>query len=121
MIRRTSLRLLLVFFAALWLPLQAAAGLAMPILMQGGNVGEPAAASGHCHEMDMAQADDQPIQSDKDCQDNCELCHLASVGFLLPALAPSTLATTWRELAPPPLPAFSSRTTEPLQRPPRSI
>jgi hypothetical protein len=75
---------LLLIFIALWLPLQAAAAWAMPFCR---HVPQSAQAGvmhseAHCHE----QQGDVPagkVTADPDC-DNCEMCHLASAGYIPP-------------------------------------
>lgn len=126
MCRRTPLRLLMVFFAALWLPLQAVAGLVMPIYMVGsgpGGASKSAVASNgdHCHHAEI-ESDVAPTSlNDDDCVNSCALCHFASVGFLLPAAVPAVQLMVWRDHAPRAEQNFPRRSTEPPQRPPRLI
>ena len=114
----------LLLFAALWLPVQTMAGMSISVCMNMQSHGGMAAphdgfadeaAAMPCHE---AMADASAAQSDGGC-DNCEICHLASAGFM-----PSAAF----EPAPPPLgkrfdaslivapPSFIA---EPPQHPPR--
>lgn len=114
----------LLLFAALWLPVQTMAGLAVSVCMnmQGhqGNGGSGAVmhdgadAAMHCHE---ATADDQPLHQDG-C-DNCEICHLASAGFMPSAAMPDGLLPADNSYALPAIVAPPSHIAEPPQHPPR--
>lgn len=95
---------------ALWLPLQAAAAVAMPFCR---HAPEPVAAEAtHCHEQ-VANA----AASDIDC-DNCGLCHLASAGFLL-APTDSFMLPATSIRVPKLTTASASHIPEPPQQPPR--
>lgn len=114
----------LLLFAALWLPVQTMAGLAVSVCMnmqdhQGH--GSSAAmmhdvsdAAMHCHE---AMADDPPLHQDS-C-DNCEICHLASAGFMPSAALPDGLLPTHNSYTLPAIVAPPSHIAEPPQHPPR--
>ena len=117
--RLRSVRVLMLF-AALWLPVQTMAAKAMPLcrhaLEHAAHAVDAAQAEAHCHD---AGTVDLPQVHDAGC-DNCEMCHMASAGFM-----PST------PLASAPVPedrhfgraAFStppSHIAEPPQRPPRA-
>ncbi len=117
---------LLLLFAALWLPVQTMAGMSVSVCMNMQSHGGMAAAHDGiadeaaampCHE---AMADTSAAQSDSGC-DNCEICHLASTGFM-PSAVP--------EPSPPPLgkrfdasliAALPSFIAEPPQHPPRQM
>lgn len=93
----------LLILIALWLPVQTAAALAMPFC---GHAGEPSAQAmvadspAPCHEHVVPAADPASGAgvSDLGC-DNCEMCHLASAGYLpsaavsLPVLVASGFVT----------------------------
>lgn len=99
---------------ALWLPMQAAAAWAMPFCHHAA-AEQPAHGSGLCHE--HADAATQPAAADHDC-DNCEMCHLASAGYLPVAAidafgAAESVQASRLQYIPP------GHITEPPQQPPR--
>lgn len=119
--RSRWLRLLPLFFAAIWLPLQAVAAATMPFCRHGeaerlamiqAVVGE--AAVEHCHQQQPSPPADHGLHCD-----DCGLCHLASAGFMPIAEALTVVSTTgpdyrfWPELAP------DSAIPEPPQHPPK--
>jgi 7-cyano-7-deazaguanine synthase in queuosine biosynthesis len=112
---------ILLFFAALWLPVQTIAAIAMPLCRHAQEQGAAAVAteqaeSHHCHE---APATD-PVKHDARC-DNCEICHLACAGFMPSApltTSPMPVATRY-EL--PAIVAPPSHIGEPPQHPPRNV
>jgi hypothetical protein len=111
----------LLLFAALWLPVQTMAGLSVSVCMHmQGHEGAAAAiqdvAEGAmpCHE---AMADDAPLHQDG-C-DNCEICHLASAGFMPSAALPTGLLPAQNSYALPAIVAPPSHIAEPPQHPPR--
>lgn len=108
-------------FAALWLPVQTMAGLAMPLCAHG--QGEPVAvAMNHgddasampCHD---AIAGEQVGHQDG-C-DNCSVCHLASAGFMPSADAASGFLPAGHHYTLPAVLAPRSHIAEPPQHPPR--
>ncbi len=100
----------LLILIALWLPLQAAAAVAMTFCR---HAPEPVAAEAtHCHGHVVNAA-----AGDIDC-DNCGLCHLASAGFLL-APTDSFMLPAASILVPQPVIASASHIPEPPQQPPR--
>lgn len=108
---------LLLILIALWLPLQAAAAVTMPFCrhapeqMAQQTTAQPAA---HCHE----QADDSAAAADNFSCDNCEMCHLATAGYLLSAL--EALPPLAANILVPRLQfASASHIPEPPQQPPR--
>ena len=116
----------LLMFAALWLPVQTMAGLAMPLCQHG--QGEHAvvtmdvtmdhgddASAMPCHE---AMPDEQAAHQDS-C-DNCGVCHLASAGFLPSADVAAGLIPAGRAYALPASVAPRSHIAEPPQHPPRN-
>lgn len=113
----------LLIFAALWLPVQTMAGMAVSVCMnmhshdgqvlQHQGIADATAAT-PCHE---AVPDDQAAQHDS-C-DNCEICHLASAGFMPSAAPDPGLMPTGRHFALAPLTAPPSFIAEPPQQPPR--
>lgn len=111
------LKSLFLILIALWLPLQAAAAVTMPFCrhaLEQAATHEAAQAATHCHDPMEAAA---PAASDVDC-DNCQMCHLATAGYLLsaretlPSLATSILVATFK-------PVSASHIPEPPQQPPR--
>lgn len=117
------LKSFLLILIALWLPVQTAAALAMPFC---GHAGDPAGqvtanAPAPCHEHAAPAPAADPAggagASDLGC-DNCEMCHLASSGYIPPAAAKLPLAIAGVFVARPIL-ALHSHIAEPLQQPPR--
>jgi len=117
---RRWFRLLPLLLTALWLPLQAVAAIAMPFCRHAADQAAtlPAATQGeHCHghAADDATAAHSP---DQDC-DGCDLCHLASAGYMLPAMATAEPLPPVRDFTPRPVLASPSHIPEPPQHPPR--
>jgi hypothetical protein len=114
----------LLFFAALWLPVQTMAGLAMPLCghaqeqVAAGIVNHeaniPGEAAMPCHE---AMGSDQA--ADQDACDNCQVCHLASTGFMPSADLAADLMSAGYHYAHPAIVAPRSHVAEPPQHPPR--
>jgi hypothetical protein len=110
---------LFMLLVALWLPLQAASALAMPFCRHAADaVEQQVAAHGeaHCHESSAPAS--EPTAA-LDC-DNCEMCHLATAGYL-PASATSRLERASSVLAALPLAAPPSHVGDPPQHPPRRL
>ena len=93
---RRWFRLLPLLLTALWLPLQAVAGITMPFCRHAAeqSVPETTGHEAHCpgHAAEEASAP-AAIGCDQDC-DGCELCHLATAGYMpatptLPAHMPA--------------------------------
>ncbi|MDK9723418.1 MAG: hypothetical protein OEL88_00925 [Sterolibacteriaceae bacterium MAG5] len=113
--RSPAARFLLIL-AALWLPLQAVAGIAMDIgakaqaaAMDGAGMGE------HCAFHDPAP---EPAAGDGPC-DDCGVCHLAGAGYVPVAEIRAGALPAIRSFAangPLPVP---SRSPEPPQHPPK--
>jgi hypothetical protein len=116
----------LLLFAALWLPVQTMAGMSVSVCMNmeshGGMAAHQeqgvadAAAAMPCHE---AMDEQHAAHPDNGC-DNCEICHLASAGFMpsaaisnLPCRRSARVSTRVLIAAPP------SFIAEPPQHPPR--
>lgn len=103
---------------ALWLPLQSAAAVTMPFCRHAQDqlaqqqAGQMAT---HCHEHEQTEASSVSALG-VDC-DNCEMCHLATAGYLLaaseqmPPLATSILVPGQKL-------ASASHIPEPPQQPP---
>jgi hypothetical protein len=111
----------LLLFAALWLPVQTMAGLAMPPCAygQGEAAAVPmtqgeAASAMPCHE---AMAGEQV--GHQDCCDNCGVCYLASAGFMPSADVATSLPPAGHHYALPAILAPRSHIAEPPQHPPR--
>jgi uncharacterized membrane protein len=106
----------LLILIALWLPLQAAAAWAMPFCRHAA-AEQAAQATEHCHAQAAAAA--QPAAAtDLDC-DNCEMCHLASAGYLLAAADAGVFGAAASVQVPRLKPASPSHIAEPPQQPPR--
>ena len=93
MMRRWN-RLLPLLITALWLPLQAVAAVAMPFCRHAAEQAVPAEAMAHEDHCPghAVEAPATPAAAGIDCEqdcDGCELCHLASAGYM-PAAAPTT-------------------------------
>ncbi len=111
----------LLLLIALWLPLQAAAAWAMPFCrhaMEQAAQTEAMLPVAHCHEQ-PGDASAGMVTADLDC-DNCEMCHLASAGYIPPAIAnlPSSVASVF---VAQPILAAHSFIAEPPQDPPRRL
>ena len=122
---RRWLRHLPLLITALWLPLQAVAGMAMPLCQHAAeraaalDAAAPAAHGEHCS---GHAGDDAPpagnAAADMDC-DNCEICHFAASGYLLPAESVAASIPAGRDFTPRPLLASPSFIPEPPQQPPK--
>jgi hypothetical protein len=114
------LRFFLALFAALALPLEAAAGVVMPM---GGASGAAAAA-----EDTAAMADDCPMRQQQaptpspspsqDCS-HCGICHLAAAGFIAGAAAAPAVLPAGETYAAAVQAAPASHIPEPPQQPPK--
>lgn len=110
---------LFLLLVALWLPLQAASALAMPFCRHAADAAEQQVAvhgEAHCHE--SAVPADEP-SAGIDC-DNCEMCHLATAGYL-PATAANPLPEAASVLAALPSSTPPSHVGDPPQQPPRRL
>ena len=115
----------LLFFAALWLPVQTMAALSMS---QCRHAQEQAVAGGMGHEVAASAESATPcheaVDSDQathhEACDNCESCHLASAGFLPSADLPAGLIPAENRYVLPALTVPRSHIAEPPQHPPRS-
>jgi len=111
---------LLLFFAALWLPVQTMAAMSMPLCRHAQEhamaaVGtEQSDAAMPCHE---ATAPDQAAH-DGAC-DNCEQCHLACAGFMPSASMVTVMIPAGYDYVLPAIVAPPSHISEPPQHPPR--
>ena len=115
----------LLFFAALWLPVQTMAALSMS---QCRHVQEQAAAGGMGHEVaasaELPAPCHEAVDSDQatynEACDNCESCHLASAGFLPSADLLAGLIPAENRYVLPAVTVPRSHIAEPPQHPPRS-
>jgi hypothetical protein len=112
-------RLLPLFFAAFWLPLQAIAATAMPFCRHGeAHRTMPVVAAEEGMEHCALHGSPAPTDHGLNC-DDCGFCHLAGSGFMPAAgQTAATLPTSrdfrsWPELAP------ASIVSEPPQHPPK--
>jgi hypothetical protein len=118
---RRWLRLLPLLITALWLPLQAVAAIAMPFCRHAADhaaMAEAVLAESHCS--GHAASDAAAAAGDQDC-DGCELCHLASAGYMLPAAAAAAHVVPARDFTARPVLASPSFIPEPPQHPPRRL
>lgn len=114
----------LLILLALWLPLQAAAAAAMPFCRHAAEQPahtEATQQSEHCldHAQVPAGAAEEAISSGLAC-DNCEMCHLASAGYLPVTAGNLTLAAASAFIALPARAPLSHIGDPPLQ-PPRRL
>jgi hypothetical protein len=110
----------LLILIALWLPLQAASAVAMPFCRHAAERATQAEApspQAHCHEQAATTAD--ASSPDLDC-DNCEMCHLATAGYIPPAVAGLPLPAA-SVLVAQPVHASPSFISIPPQDPPRRL
>ena len=108
----------LLLFAALWLPVQTMAALSAPMCRhaQEQDVAAGMAESGMpCHEAAAAE----PVAHTDGC-DNCEMCHLASAGFMPSSAIGAGLIPARYGYILPAVMAPPSHIAEPPQHPPRS-
>jgi hypothetical protein len=115
------LRLIIVFAAALWLPLQAVAAAFMPMCQHGVATGATMHGEQHCDMHDAASGApaDPSGQAPDDC-DRCGFCHLAGASAL-PATPVVRLAPpSDGKDAVPPAPTFLSFIPEPPRHPPKA-
>lgn len=115
----------LLLFAALWLPVQTMAGLAMS---QCRHVQEQAAADALSHDaaedesaMPCHEAADPAQAVHQDTCDNCEMCHLATAGFMPSTDQLAGLVPADNSYVVPAIMAPPSHIAEPPQHPPRSV
>jgi ABC-type nickel/cobalt efflux system permease component RcnA len=115
----------LLFFAALWMPVQTMAALSMA---QCRHVQEQAASGVMSHEAAASAESSAPcheaVDSDQathhEACDNCESCHLASAGFLPSADLLAGLMPAENRYVLPAVMVPRSHIAEPPQHPPRS-
>lgn len=119
----------LLLVAALWLPVQTSAALAMPLChhvplqmaveMADHHVmedhGAAMGAGAHCNE---AAIPDQAAH-DAGC-DNCQICHMAGAGFMPSTVSPTGLMPAANAYSLPAIMAPPSHISEPPQQPPRT-
>lgn len=122
---RRLIRILLLF-AALWLPVQTMAGMSVSVCMNMQSHGGMAshqhatadeAAAMPCH---AAMDDRHAAHPDQGC-DNCEICHLASAGFLPSAVPDPALPPVGKRFEATLIAASPSFIAEPPQHPPRQL
>jgi hypothetical protein len=125
-------RLVLMLFAALWLPFQAVAAQTMSFCHHGQTRQTLAMQAAVADDADMAMAvdcpmhhgahDSAPSSSDKDhglgC-DQCGFCHLAAAGFMSGPERATAVVPADRVFAGAALSVPSSNIPEPPQRPPK--
>jgi hypothetical protein len=109
------LRLIVVFAAALWLPLQAVAAVFLPLCQHHVSTEGVAQGAHPCDSHDAAPA--EPLQDD--C-DQCGFCQLAGASTL-PATSVASFALPLDgKNAVPPAPTFNSYIPEPPHHPPKA-
>ncbi|RLJ68510.1 hypothetical protein [Sulfurisoma sediminicola] len=120
---RRWFRLLPLLITALWLPLQAVAAIAMPYCRHAAEqvvALDASASEAHCRGHAGNDAPSAGAAADQDC-DGCELCHLASAGYMLPAVAMAGHLPPARDFEARPVLASPSFIPEPPQHPPRRL
>jgi hypothetical protein len=109
----------LLIFIALWLPLQAAAAVVMPFCRHAAERQEVQSvvreSPAHCH--NQVLDDTGTVPTDLGC-DNCEMCHLATAGYLPATHMPLPLLMAAPFVAKQVF-ASPSHISEPPQHPPR--
>lgn len=113
---RSRVARFLLILAALWLPLQAVAGIAMDIgakaqaaAMDGADMGE------HCAFHDPVP---DPAAGEDNCN-NCGVCHLAGAGYVPVTEIRTGALPVVRSFAASAAPPVPSRSPEPPQHPPK--
>ena len=114
----------LLILTALWLPLQAVAGMTMkfcahaaaPQMMQEAAMGEE-----HCpyHDADAAPIAPDHEQTPGQACDDCGICHLACAGYMPAAEVRTGVAPTDRTFQHWPAVSLPSHIPEPPQHPPK--
>jgi hypothetical protein len=129
--RLRLVRLPLMLFAALWLPVQAVAAQSMSVCMHG--KADAAATMRMAVESDDASMADCPMHQamhdpapasnsgNADQCDQCGVCHLASVGFMSGPERATTNVPAERDYAAATIATPASNIPEPPQRPPRPV
>ena len=119
----TRIARFLLLVAALWLPVQTSAALAMPFchhasLQVAVEMADHAAmgAGAPCHETAIP---DQAAH-DAGC-DNCQICHMAGAGFMPSTVSPTGLMPAANAYSRPAIMAPPSHISEPPQQPPRPV
>ncbi len=113
------LRLLPLFVAAFWLPLQAIAATAMPYCRHGEAHRAMLAMAAEDH-MDHCGMHGVPAPVDHGLNcDNCGFCHLASAGFMAPATPVAAALSIYRDFQPSPELAPAGIVPEPPRYPPK--
>jgi len=112
-------RLLPMFFAAFWLPLQAIAATAMPFCRHGeAHRAMPAVAAENHVEHCGTHGSPAPVDHGSNC-DDCGFCHLAGAGFMLAATPVAAALPTDQDFRSRPELAPSGIIPEPPQYPPK--
>ena len=114
----------LLILMALWLPLQAAAAAAMPFCRHAAESPAQVEATqplDHCleHARSAAGISEETCSNDLVC-DNCEMCHLASAGYL-PVTANSLTLEAASDYLALPAPAPLGHIGDPPLQPPRRL
>ncbi len=114
---------LLLLLVALWLPIQAASAVAMPFCRHAAErtgQAEVLLEGAHCHEQAAVTVEDTDhVDGTLGC-DNCEMCHLATAGYL-PAAVTSLMPEAVSVLVALPALALPSHIGDPPQQPPRRL
>lgn len=114
-------RLLPLFIAALWLPLQAVAAIAMPFCRHGETQKVAVAADQavvHCHQHERQQT---PADHVANACDQCGFCHLAGAGFMPAAEPVAAVIPAGRDFRSDAPLAPASNIPEPPRQPPRRL
>lgn len=111
----------LLIFAALWLPVQTMAGLAMPICQHGQDQGSVVAMHDDAAAMPCHGAEAADAAAHQDGCDNCGVCHLAGAGFMPSADAAAGVMPQANRYSLPAVLAPRSHIAEPPQHPPRQF
>ncbi|MDD5250313.1 MAG: hypothetical protein PHY45_15125 [Rhodocyclaceae bacterium] len=113
----------LLILTALWLPLQAVAGLTMKLGMADAvpaSVQTAAAETAACpYHHAAAAAPATPVPSHQQACDNCGVCHLAATGYMPAAATLAVILPLAQAFLPAPAVEQSSHIPEPPQYPPK--
>lgn len=124
---RTRLARFLLILTALWLPLQAVAGMTMKLCAHGNaapqaaQAAQAAMAGDHCpyHDADGAAPAGRDRAPNTTACDDCGICHLASVGYMPVAEVRTGVVPTDRYFPRWPAASLASHIPEPPQHPPK--
>jgi hypothetical protein len=120
---RSNFARLLLILTALWLPLQAVAGMTMkmvaPVTAPAGAMEQVAEDACPYHRQADVPAPAKPRPAQQQACDNCGICHLAATGYMPVAAIVAALVPTAQAYLPAPAVERPSHIPEPPHYPPK--